>query len=162
MILNRLLGKAFINISIKNLIMTLIVGGIFPISSEHATRIFDDGRTAFVKYTRFKELRKNSKIIFYISKEKRLFGEGTIESIERLDPKTAWACFGQKIFLDKDEFERYSTKSPIGGNDRMMPEITVYLLRGLRKYSKSHQLSTGMTPAGRYINNEEYKRIVDQ
>lgn len=142
--------------------MTSIVGGIFPISSKHANRIFDEGRTIFAKYTKFKQLKKNSKIIFYISKEKRLFGEGTIESVEGLDPKTAWACFGQKIFLNKDEFEQYTVKSPIGGKRRMMPEITVYLLKDLRKYSKSNQLSTKMTPAGLYVTNKEYEKIANR
>jgi hypothetical protein len=142
--------------------MTSIVGGVFPISSKHVSRIFDDGRTVFVKYTSFKKFKKNSKIIFCISKGKRLFGEGIIEGVERMDPKTAWSRFGQKIFLDEDEFEQYRVKSPIGGQSRMMSEITVYSLRGFRKYGKNIQLPTGMTPAGHYMTNEEYKKILNQ
>lgn len=142
--------------------MTSIVGAIFPISSKHANRIFDEGRNIFAKYTKFKELKKNSKIIFYVSKERRLFGEGTINTIEKLDPKTAWDRFGQEFFLDKDEFEQYTIKSPIEGKNRVTPEITVYLLRSLRKYTKSDQFSTGMTPAGRYVTNEEYEKIANR
>ena len=142
--------------------MTSIVGGVFPISYQHVLRIFDDGRTVFVKYSTFKKLKKNSKIIFYVSKEKRLFGDGTIGSIERMDPETAWVRFGKKIFLDEDEFEQYKAKSPIGGQRRMMSEITVYSLRGFRKYGNNTLLSTGMTPAGRYISDEEYKKILNQ
>jgi hypothetical protein len=140
--------------------MASIEGAIFPISSKHANRIFYEGRIVFAKYTKFKNLRKNSKIIFYISKEKYLFGEGTIETIAKLDPKTAWALFGNKMFLNIDEFEQYTLKSPIGGKSRAMPEISVYLLKNLRVYSKNAQSSMPITPAGRYATKEEYDKCI--
>jgi hypothetical protein len=64
-------------------------GAIFPISKFHAIRFLKDHKTVFVKFTGFTQLKKGSKIIFYVSGEKLLIGEGTIDNIQSLDTETA-------------------------------------------------------------------------
>jgi len=50
--------------------MNSIVGAVFPISAGHASRIFDEGRTVFAKYTNMTNFDKKSKIVFYITKKR--------------------------------------------------------------------------------------------
>lgn len=132
---------------------------IFPISSENAVSLFDRGRTVFVKYTKFKKLGEGSKIVFYVSKEKKLIGEGTVERSETLNPEIAWARYGKTIFLDETKYDQYVAKSPIDGTDRKMVEITVFILKNLKKYGNPAQLRYNVTPSGRYLTREEYERI---
>ena len=54
---------------------------VFPVSRENSTSIFEGGRKVFVKYTNFGKLGKNAKVVFYISREKKLIGEGKIEDL---------------------------------------------------------------------------------
>jgi len=140
--------------------MNTIIGAIFPVSMEHSNRIFKQSEVAFVKYSKFRKLERNLKIIFYVSKEKILSGEGTIEKIETLDPEIAWVRFGNKIFLNRDEFNHYAEKSPIRGAKRKMSKITVYLLKNLKKYSGRKKFTNGITPAGRYVSKNEYTAIL--
>lgn len=138
------------------------MGAIFPISSGHVSRIFDDKRTAFVKYTKFSRLGKNSRLVFKVSKERKLIGEGTIERIEKMNPETAWARYGHQIFLNEIEFGRYVSKSPVTGKSRGASEISVFILKNLKKYKKAVQWTQNITPAGRYLTKEEYQRITTE
>ncbi len=140
--------------------MSSIVGAIFPISIEHANRIFDSGRTVFVKFTTFSKLEKGYKIVFYISREKKILGEAVIKKIEKLDPKTAWSNYGNLMFLEESEFEEYAAKSSIKGETRKMTQITVFILKAITRYPKLHLL-TGITPAGRYLTCSEYDKMVE-
>lgn len=126
-------------------------GAIFPISSEHVARLLDEGKDVFVKFTKLKRLENDSKIIFYVSGEKLLAGEGTIVNVESLDPKTAWMRYGERIFLRNEEYDNYVRRSPISGAERKMEKITVFALRDLRRYKKPIKYVYPMTPAGRYL-----------
>jgi hypothetical protein len=142
--------------------MSSILGAIFPISSDHIERIFDQGRNIFLKFTNLNRLQKNSKIVFYVSRKKSLFGEGTIKMVERLDPKTAWARYGKDIFLNEDEFEDYITMSSVSGDKRRKNEIMVFVLKDLKKYHKTNPSKVKMTPAGCYFSREEYQKMVKE
>lgn len=152
-----------------------IIGAIFPISIEHAKRLFDEKRNVFVKYTIMNKLEKNSKIIFYVSKEKVLMGEGTIEKIEKLQPEVAWARYGNQIFLNETEYQEYFSKSPIDGRKRKMVEITVFVLKNLKKFdlpvsmrkkglsadksfTRDDRTKIG-TPSGCYLTKEDYGKF---
>jgi hypothetical protein len=141
--------------------MESVVGAIFPISPEHAARIFGEGRTVFVKYTRFTKLDRNSRIVFYLSKEKRLAGEGIVEKVEKANPETVWARYRKQIFVNKTEYNQYVSNSPIGGRNRKSEAITVFVLKNLRTYKKANQLMHRVTPAGCYLTKREYQRIND-
>jgi hypothetical protein len=132
-------------------------GAVFPILAEQASRFFDESRKVYVKYTNMTKLGENSKIVFYASKEnKKLIGVGTIESIERTTPKIAWSRYCGQIFLNEDEYNQYVSMSPVKGKKRDGLEITVFVLKNLREYRHSCQLSDTLTPAGRYLTREEY------
>lgn len=136
------------------------MGAIFPISSENVMPLFDEGKTIFVKYTKFRKLEKGSKIVFYVSKEKILIGEGTAEKIEMVSPEIAWARYGKEMFLNKMQYNRYVTKSPVSGRNREMEEITVFVLKNLTKYRNPVQWKHhNITPSGRYLTREKYQRI---
>lgn len=139
--------------------MKSVLGAIFPISSENAVPIFDGGRRVFVKYTKFGKLSKDSKLVFYVSKEKRLIGEGTIERVEKANSKIAWVQYGHQMFINEPEFSQYASKSPVDGRSRKMEEITVFILKKARRYKNPVQWKCGITPAGCYLTMEMYQRI---
>jgi len=136
-----------------------ITGAIFPILSEHVERLLEEKKNVFVKFTKLKRLGKGSKIIFYISREKVLVGEGTIVNIESLDPEMAWIRYGKQIFLNKEEYDDYVKRSPTSAEERKMGEITTFVLRDLKKYKGPIKSIYTMTPAGRYLTKGEYYKI---
>ena len=137
--------------------MSNISGAIFPIVLENVKSLFDEKKTAFVKFTNFLRLERGSKIVFYTSG--KLVGEGTIVRIERMEPQTAWIHYNSQIFLTKDQYDKYAARSPIRGEDRRMVTITVFFLKKLKKYKKPLQSIFNVTPTGRYLTNEEYHQI---
>ena len=139
--------------------MRSIMGAIFPISPRNVDSLFDQKRSVFVKFTRFKKLEKGSKVVFYLSKKKTLIGEGTIAKVEKTKPETAWSLFGKQIFLNESEYNQYVAESPITGKDRKMTEITVFILRNLKKYKKPTMSMYKVPPSGRYLIPKEYQRI---
>jgi len=139
--------------------MKSVFGAIFPISSEHVESLFDQKRNVFVKFTKFGKLKRGSKIVFYVSKEKLFIGEGTITKIEKTNPEIAWIRYGKQIFLNESEYNKYVSKSPISGKDRKMTEISIFFFKKLKKYRKPSKCMYHVTPAGRYIAREEYPRI---
>jgi hypothetical protein len=140
--------------------MESVVGAVFPVSPGHAVRIFDKRRTVFVKYTNLTKLARNSRIVFYLSKEKRLIGEGIIEKTEKANPENVWARYGRRIFLNKIEYNQYVSNSPIGGRNRVSEAITAFVLKDLMTYKKTNQLTCRITPAGCYLTKGEYERII--
>lgn len=139
--------------------MRSVSGAIFPILSGNVNSLFDQKRRVFVKFTRFKKLRKGSKIVFYVSKEKKLIGEGTIVKIEKTNPEIAWIRYGKQIFLNESEYNQYVVISPINGKDRKMTEITIFILKNLKRYKNPDECVYPVTPAGIYLTREEYQRI---
>lgn len=137
--------------------MSHTYGAIFPILAENVKPLFDGKKNAFVKFTKFLRLEEGSKIIFYTAK--KLVGEGTIESVERMKPQTAWIRYKGQIFLTKDQYDSYVTRSPISGEERRTMTITIFLLKKLKKYKKPIQSIFKVTPAGRYLTSEEYNQI---
>jgi len=140
--------------------MDTIIGAIFPLSKFHINRFLKDKKTIFVKFTRFSQLKRGSKIIFYVSGEKLLVGEGTIENIEVLDTKTAWSRYYQQIFLTKDEYEQYVTTSPTTSENRKANIITLFTLKNLKAFKTPTKSTKPITPSGCYITKEEYKSLL--
>jgi hypothetical protein len=121
--------------------------------------MFDEGRTAFVKYTKFRRLGKDFILVFYVSKETKLIGEGTIEMIEKTNPEKAWTRYSGKMFLHETEYAQYVSTSAVGKKNRKMNKITVFILKNLRKFRNPVQWKSSITPAGRYLSWDEYQRI---
>ena len=137
--------------------MSRIVGAIFPVTLLNSKRIFDDKKTVFVKFTKM-NFSKNSKILFYVNNEKSLCGEATIESIRKMPPIEAWDKHKGELFLNQQEYEDYTQWSPIDKKQRVSKEVTVFILKNVRKYEKCQKIKT-MTPSGRYLTQEEYNQI---
>jgi len=135
------------------------VGAIFPILPEHVSRLFEEKRDVFVKFTKFTNFRSGSVIVFYVSREKFLIGEGEIKYFERLDPEIAWSVYGDRIFLDKKDYGRYARISPVEKVNRKKKEITIFILRNICKYEKPVKLDYAITPSGRYLTKKMFEDI---
>jgi len=136
------------------------IGVVFPIMREHVDRIFGEQKNVFVKFSHFKNLTEGSKIVFHVSGEKVLVGEGVIKTVQKLDPKDAWARYHNRIFLSNDEYNDYITKSPVG--ERKSKTITVLVLHKLRRFKKPIPPRRRMTYAGYYITQNDYEHIKRQ
>lgn len=136
-----------------------IVGAIFPVLPEHVPNLFDHGRNVFVKFTKLTKLRIGSTIVFYVSREKVLVGEGRVKVIEKLNPEVAWARYRDRIFLDKEEFDFYIEISPISGEERKMRKLAVFALNKVKKYRKPFRSIYPVTASGRYLTKEMVNEI---
>ena len=128
-----------------------IVGAIFPILPKHVPKLFDHNRDIFVKFTKLTKLRTGSTIVFYVSREKLLVGDGEIENIEKLNPDVVWSRYNDRIFLGKEEYDSYIKISSISGETRKMRELTVFMLNKVKKYRKSFRSIYPVTSSGRYL-----------
>lgn len=136
-----------------------IVGAIFPVLPEHVPNLFDRGRDIFVKFTKLTNLTIGSTIVFYVSREKVLVGEGRVKVVERLNPEVAWSRYGERIFLDKEEFDSYIEISPISGEERRMRKLDVFVLGSVKKYRKAFRSIYPVTASGRYLTREMIDKI---
>lgn len=127
---------------------------------EYIDRMFDERKDVFVKFSHFKNLTEGSKIVFHVSGEKMLVGEGIVKKVEKLDPKHAWVRYHNRIFLTKDEYNNYITKSPVG--KRESKTIMVLVLHKLRRFKKSIPPRRRMTYTGYYITQNDYEHISRQ
>jgi hypothetical protein len=134
------------------------IGAVFPINSSQASRFFDEGRRVFVKFTNMSNFKTNSKVVFYVTKEKVLVGEGTIKIVQRMLTSEAWGKYNEDVFLNQDEYDKYVSWSTIGQKTRRNAEVTVFVLKNLRRYRKNQPFK-GMTPSGCYLSEEEYSKI---
>jgi hypothetical protein len=134
------------------------IGVIFPILQEHVLKLFSSGKDVFVKFTNL-NLENNFVIVFYVSGEKQLIGEGKITNVTRLDPNLAWARYNGRIFLDEEEYFQYVDISPISKNKRKMTEITVMELRNIRRYRKPVDSIEPVTSSGRYLTKQMLNNI---
>ena len=137
-----------------------IIGVIFPILPRHVAPLFEERKDVFVKFTKFMRLETGSKIVFQVSGEKMLVGEGVITNVEKLDPEIAWVRYGERIFLGKEEYDNYVKRSPISDEKRKMVEVTAFTISDLKRYKEPiKSVYNNVTPAGRYLTRESYYRI---
>jgi len=136
-----------------------IVGAIFPVLPEHVPNLLDPGRDVFVKFTKLTNLRTGSTIVFYVSGEKVLIGEGRVKVVEKLNSEVAWSRYRDRIFLDKEDFDSYIEISPISGEERKMRKLTVFVLNKVKKYRKPFGSIYPVTASGRYLTKEMVNEI---
>jgi hypothetical protein len=141
--------------------MSFVGAAIFPVSPKHANRIFNEGRTVFAKYTKMRRLGINSKIVFYATGGMGVVGEGVIERIEKLSPEEAWNRYKGSLFLDYDEYKQYTLISPIGKAKRPSFEITVFVLKKIKKCRTRH-ITFKVTPSGAYLTKEKYHSVITE
>ena len=95
-----------------------------------------------------------------MSGEKVLIGEGVVKKIEKMMPEKAWIEYGERIFLDKKNYDQYAKVSPIENKVRKMKELTVFSFCKLRKYENPQSSVYPVTAAGRYITNKMIAKII--
>jgi hypothetical protein len=88
-----------------------------------------------------------------------LIGEGTVNKIEKINPRIAWSHYSEQIFLNEVDYGQYVSWSSIENRNRQNSEITVFVLKNLRKYNQPNQLAHGISPSGYYLTNEAYDKI---
>ncbi|HSV49805.1 MAG TPA: DUF365 domain-containing protein [Candidatus Acidoferrales bacterium] len=134
------------------------IGAVFPISATHAKRIFEDKKIVFVKFTGMSNFKAGSKIVFYVTKEKALLGEGTVRMIQRVSPTEAWDKHCKDLFLNQEEYNSYTNWSSVEAKPRKQTEITVFTLKNVKKYDKPKPIK-GITSSGRCLSEEEYNTL---
>lgn len=137
---------------------TRIVGAIFPILREHVSNLFGHNRDVFVKFTKL-NLKSDCTIVFYVSHEKLLVGEAKVGRIERLSPNVAWSRYKDRVFLDKEEYDKYVRVSPVSKEERKLGEVTIFELENVKKYERPVRSIYPITSSGRYLTKEMIDRI---
>lgn len=128
------------------------IGAVLPIKEEHVKRVFNKERDVFIKFSNL-ILEPGDKLIFYMSRKGILVGQAKIIDVTEMFPESAWSLYGNRIFLDRKEFERYCKISPITGEQRK-GKLKVLLLGDKQEYDKPLIPSFVVTAAGRYLTKE--------
>jgi hypothetical protein len=91
-------------------------------------------------------------LVFYDSGEgyKSIVGEAKIKRIVFDYAETIWKEFGPRIFLEKEEFNDYVARSPLGPRLREK-KMTAFVLQKLHKYTKPKKPQKRVTPSGYYL-----------
>ena len=90
--------------------MEEIYGVIFPIPRQYMNRFFQDNKNVFIKpATLFRSLKPGLMFYFYQSrKDTGIVGEARIKTVTfSEDPIDFFKIFGDAIFLQKSEVEKY-------------------------------------------------------
>ncbi|MCE8426495.1 MAG: DUF365 domain-containing protein [Candidatus Methanoperedens sp.] len=133
---------------------------IYPLPSHLASRILQDKKSVFVKYSKHKtvtpKLASCKKLLLYISGSKKEIGEeADIVSISLMALSDVVSAYGSSLFLAEDELREYSG---CRDNKKMM----VFELGGITKYPEAKCLGHRITMAGEYMSKEEYEDLSDK
>jgi len=128
-----------------------IVGAVFPLPHGAIERLLSKESDIFAKFGRFLHLSKDHKILFYDSDIHAIVGEATIEKVVFMKPLAVWAKYGPRLFVNKDEFDEYVSKSPLGPRDLKNKVMTICLLRDPKKYSHAKRPARKMNMIGHYL-----------
>lgn len=137
---------------------TNVIGAIFPVLAKDASNLFEGSRDTFVKFTNF-SLPDGSRIVFYVSCQKLLVGEGRVRHVAKLDPADAWTRYKGRLQLDREDYDKYARFSPVSKEPRKLKMITVIELDNLRRYRKPVRAFSSMTPSGHYLTKEQLAAI---
>lgn len=134
---------------------------VFPVPANLVDRLFHEKKKVFVKYlthTTSPKLERGSKVIFYASHgQKKIVGEGVVESVEFLTADEALEKYGEKLFLSKVELLAYRGIQP---SRDPLKQMLVLVLAGLRKYRCGISYPRPITMAGEYLTLETYKSLM--
>ena len=138
-----------------------IIGAIIPVPNKFLKRFFENNKTIFIKPNNLKQLKKGQRIIFYSSGEnKGLYCESVIENIEVLKSSQIWGKYHDKLFLEKEEFDFYVSKSVIYKyENKKIKDFLVFILKDFLKYKKSIKPKVFIPLPGRYLTSNMYLDI---
>ena len=138
-----------------------IVGVTFPVPYQFMKRFFEEGKDVFVKpATAFKRLREGMKLIFYASHENQGWvGEAEIKKVKLVDdPFEALKEYGNRLVLTREELKAYVKSQERWGKGKKKKWV-VLELGEIRRYKSTVKPKRFISVAGRYIMEEEYKKI---
>ena len=131
---------------------TKVRGAVFPVPHQFMERLFSNEKDVFVKLMRLRFLKAGQRIVFYDSGVHRLVGEAKIQNVVYDDPKPIWEDYGNRIFLDKKEFDEYINISPLGYPRRYgRVKLTAIIFKNAHRYRTPMPSSRRMTIAGHYL-----------
>ena len=131
-----------------------IRGAVFPVPHQFVDRLFLNEKDVFVKWGRFRFLDGGQRLVFYDSGMRKLIGEARIQEVAYDDPMKIWKMYGNRIFLEKNEFEAYVTTSPFGYPRK--PErskLTAITFKKAHRYPTPKESPKRMTIAGYYLRD---------
>lgn len=136
-----------------------IIGIIFPFPEKLISRIFNDGKYIFTKFTTHPpsdesvKIRSGNKLFFYKSRaDKTVVGEAIIKKIEFLLPEVAMKKYKEKLITPPEEMAEY-----VRGRDTK--KMLVLELCNIIKYSHPVIMRTPVTMAGQYVTEDNQKKI---
>jgi len=143
-----------------------LVGVVFPIQSQQANRIIDEGKTVFVKKTLIHptnlkkyRLKNGMKLILYLSGSGRtLAGEAEISNIEFLSYKEIITKYRESLVLSEKELYDYYTTSQTQLNYKR--PLLVLHLANIRKYPSGVTYHKPISLSGEYVTEKNYDLIV--
>jgi hypothetical protein len=129
---------------------------IFPVSWEHAERIFS-GKDIFCKYTgRTGYLGADTIVLFYASKSgRKLLGEGVVKSVEFLTLKEMVRKYKDRLFATEKELEKYR------GARSLETRLLVVQLKQVEKYKEPIVTPKIVTMAGQTLTENQYRHLAE-
>jgi hypothetical protein len=138
-----------------------IVGMVFPFPHKTVDRLLSKERDVVSKFGRFLHLSKGQRLQFYDSDVHAIVGEAKIEKVVHMDPMNVWETYGQRLFLNQDEFDKYISRTPLGprdlktpGSKRTPPKkkvMTVCVLSDPKKFQHPKKPTRKMNMIGHYL-----------
>lgn len=139
-----------------------IIGVTFAVPNKFMNRFFEEGKTVFIKNSKFKNIKSGMKLIFYSSIDVHAFvGEGTIENVEYLTPREVITKYKHQLFLTEKECFQYADQIT-NYKIRKVSKFLTLALKDIRPYSEPIRPSRFISIGGRYISKSEYKNITDK
>lgn len=132
--------------------MSKIVGAVFPLPHEKVERLFSKERDIFAKFGHFLHLSKGQKIQFYDSDLHGIVGEATIIEVIYAEPAKVWAEYGPRLFLNKDEFDEYLSRTPLGSRNIKNKIMTLCRVKDPKKYPRPKKPIRKMNMIGHYLS----------
>jgi hypothetical protein len=133
----------------------IVIAIIFPILPEHIQRIFD-GKDVFCKYVGRgnPNISIGNHILFYASGKHEIPGEATISGIEYLSSKEVVEKYMSRLFIDKNELERYRISRDRSPEKRLL----VLTLTNAFRYHEPLTPIKNVSMSGLTLSREEFKR----
>ena len=139
---------------------TKIMGVVYPLPEYLIERFLNGQKDVFIKYLahpRGTRLSPGHKLFFYVSGgEKLLLGEVVIAAVKFLKPDQIIATYGERLFLSKDEFEKYSSSQPRKDCEK---DLLVLEIKRAKRYKSPIKFPKPLTMTGRYITREMYDSL---
>ncbi len=137
-----------------------IMGVVFPLPEYLIERFLNGTKDVFIKYLahpRGTRLSLGHKLFFYASGgERHLLGEAVIAAVKVLKPDQILEVYGERLFLSKEEFEKYSSSQP---RKDYKKDLLVLEIKLAKRYNYPIKFPKLLTMAGRYISREMYNSL---